>query len=403
MPSSDPERLQRLLGGDTLARLRRRLRRRYATEPEPADRFTLGNLSAPETTALADLLGRPRRAQASMQLSHAELDAALARAGVAPGLRAALERLDGPISDTRAAREQRRRQWAAMAALAGDARLAAVLAEARGLGLLKRLSGGDPGTARQYLRQADAVLARLPARGVSLARLAADTLGDAHALDRGQPAATLVRRALASRDPGQRSRELWAAQGVLVNELAKPVAVLNLGADGAGATARLVRTAAAAGDPLHLSLRLLTRAPPTWRPQQQVFVCENPAVLAAAADHLGPRCPPMVSLDGQLSAAPRTLLDQLAAHGAHFFYHGDFDWGGLRIANVVFARYAATAWRFAAADYRPTDGPLLQGQPATASWDADLATLMQAAGRAVHEESLLDALLADLAHRASIP
>lgn len=403
MPASDPARLQRLLGGAALAPLRRRLRRRYATAEEPAEHFTLGNLSAPETTALADLLGRPRRTQASMQLSHAELDAALARAGVAPGLRAALERLDGPITDTSAEREQRRQQWAALPTLAGDPRLAVLLAEAQELGLLKRLSGGNPATAQQLVQQADAVLARLPAPGVSLARLAADTLGNAHALDRGQPTATLVRRVLARGDRGQRSRELWAAQGVLVNELAKPVAMLNLGANGDGMANQLVCRAAAAGEPLHLSLRLLTRTPPAWRPEQQVFVCENPAVLAAAADHLGPRCPPLISLDGQLSAAPRTLLDQLATQGAHFHYHGDFDWGGLHIANVIFARYAATPWLFATADYRPSDGPPLQGQPTVARWDAKLATAMQAASRAVHEESVLDALLADLADRAAMP
>ena len=40
----------------------------------------------------------------------------------------------------------------------------------------------------------------------------------------------------------------------------------------------------------------------------RLFVCAN---LAAAADHLGPRCPPLVSLDDQLPAASRTLLDQL--------------------------------------------------------------------------------------------
>lgn len=404
MPAaSDPERLQRLLGGGELAPLRKRLRRRYATAEAPTDRFTLGNLSPHEATALADLLGRPRRRQASMQLSHAELDAALTRAGVAPSLRAALEQLDGPITDTLAAREQRRQRWAALPAQAHDARLAAVLSEARGLGLLKRLSTGQIATARRLVQQADTILARLPAPGLSLARLAADTLGNAHALDRGQPTATLVHRALARQDPGQRRRELWAAQGVLVNELAKPVSVLNLGTDGEGTADRLVRAATAAGEPLHLSLRLLTRLQPAWRARQRIFVCENPAVLAAAADHLGPRCPPLVSLDGQLSAAPRTLLDQLAASGAHFLYHGDFDWAGLHIANVLFARYVVTPWRFGAADYQPTDGPLLQGQPVRASWDDELATAMQIAGRAVHEESVLDALLGDLADRADIP
>jgi hypothetical protein len=38
---------------------------------------------------------------------------------------------------------------------------------------------------------------------------------------------------------------------------------------------------------------------------------------------------------GQPSAAGWRLLDLLAAGGAEFRYHGDFDWGGIRIASAV--------------------------------------------------------------------
>ncbi|MGB7756305.1 MAG: TIGR02679 family protein, partial [Salinisphaera sp.] len=223
------------------------------------------------------------------------------------------------------------------------------------------------------------------------------TLGDAHALDTGRPVSTLVRRALSQSEPDVRPREIWARVGVLVNELAKPVATLNLAVDGDDPGARLVATAAVAGQPLHLSLRLLARRAPAWQSGQTVFVCENPEVLAAAADALGPRCPPMICLDGQLSAAPRTLLDQLTAAGACFHYHGDFDWPGLRIANHLIARYHATAWRYRVADYVPGDGPPLAGEPVEADWDTALAPRMRAANVAVHEESQLDALIGDLA------
>lgn len=399
----DDERLERLLGGDALSRLRARLRKRYAAGVAPADRFSLGNLTEVESAALAGLLGRAPRARASMQLSHAELDAALANAGLAANLRAALEALDGPIIDTAAARVRWQQGWLAVCRQAVDPRLAKVLAGAAGQGLLKRLSGRDIATASALITRADAVLVRLPAKGISLAQLAADTLGNAHALDFGHPVATLVRRALADIDPAARTRELWAAEGVLVNELAKPVAVLNLGVDGAAVGAELLRTATIAGEPLHLSLRLLTRHAPAWQSGQRIFVCENPAVLAAAADAFGARCPPMVSLDGQLSAAPRTLLDQLSERDAVFHYHGDFDWGGLAIANVLFARYRVVPWRFDAAHYRPTDGPPLQGTPVAASWDDALGSAMQNAGIAIHEESQLGELLADLLAGSGAP
>ena len=67
------------------------------------------------------------------------------------------------------------------------------------------------------------------------------------------------------------------------------VLVLNLPAAGNGATARLLAMAAAAGAPLRLTLRDLVDAAPTWDPGRapRVHVCENPAVLAAAADEHG--------------------------------------------------------------------------------------------------------------------
>lgn len=401
----DRERLARVLGGAELAALRQRLRKRYRTLQPPDDVFTLGQLTRTEAAALAGLLGRSHKPRASMRLSHAALDAALHDAGIAQDLRAALEALDGPITDTEAARAAHQRAWAHAVAQASDPRLTAVLGQPQSQGLLKRLAAGEAARARQLIAQVERVLARLPAHGLARARLAADTLGDAHALDKSRPVATLVLHVLANAEAGDRARdtrarELWAGQGVLVNELAKPVAVLNLAATGESLTARLVQAAGRTGEPLHLSLRQLSRTPPPWRAAQFIFVCENPEVLAAAADRLGPRCPPMISLDGQLSAAPRTLLDQLAAAGAQFHYHGDFDWGGLAIANFFFQRYGGTPWRYASGDYQAAVGPPLKGDPVPASWDAQLADHMQTTGIALHEEAVLEPLLRDLEREA---
>lgn len=400
MPVADRQRLARLLGGAQLAGLRNRLRKRFAGNRPPTDGFTLSQLAPAEAEALAGLLGRVPRTRGSMRLSHAKLDAALAAAGLADDLRAALEALDGRITDTAAERERARRDWHATFAQAADPRLAQALAESGLQGVLKRLAGGDIERGRALIAQADRVLARLPGHGIALARLAADTFGDAHALDTGRPVSTLVRRALSQGETDTRPREVWARVGVLVNELAKPVVTLNLAVAGDDSGSRLLATAAAAGQPLHLSLRLLARRAPAWQHGQSVFVCENPEVLAAAADALGAACPPMICLDGQLSAAPRTLLDQLAVAGAHFYYHGDFDWPGLRIANHLIARYHAAPWCYTAADYAPCDGPPLAGESVEAEWDSALATRMRVAKIAVHEESQLDALIADLAHAA---
>ncbi|MDZ7785476.1 MAG: TIGR02679 family protein [Halioglobus sp.] len=396
MPAPDRARLERLLGGPELAPLRERLRRRYADTAAPADRFTLTNLSPRERGALAGLLGRPAGRARSMALSHRTLDAALRRAELAGDLRAALESLDGPIPDQRARADAERRAWADTYARAPAGPLAAALADSRFQGVLKRLAGGDVQRAARIVDDAARVLARLPAAGITRSRLAAQVLGDAHGLDNGRAVSTVLQRAL---DPARelpRPRDVWASQGVMVGELAKPVLSLNLCAAGSGPLDLLVRTAQAGGEPLHLSLRALLRHRPQWRENREVFVCENPDVVAAAADELGAGCPPLVCLDGQLSAAPRTLLDQLDAAGCAFYYHGDFDWAGLAIGNGIVARYRASPWRFSAADYTPAQGPALKGDSVEAVWDRALAPKMRAAGVAVHEEARLGELLGDL-------
>ena len=61
-------------------------------------------------------------------------------------------------------------------------------------------------------------------------------------------------------------------------------------------------------------------------------------------------------------------------------------------------RHGAVPWRFTSADYRrATGGKELTGQPVAATWDVGLEPAMSEARRAVHEEQVLDELLADLA------
>lgn len=140
---------------------------------------------------------------------------------------------------------------------------------------------------------------------------------------------------------------------------------------------------AEAGEPAYASLRLLLRSPPAWAVAgRTVFVCENPNLLAIAADQLGSRCAPLVCTDGMPAAAQRTLLRQLAAAGADLLYHGDFDWPGLRIANHVMQAHGSRLWRFGTADYQAAFslvqrlGHKLAGTPVAAAWDAALSDVM---------------------------
>lgn len=413
MSCSVDSRLQRLLGGEPLAPLRKRLRRYFErTKPNvPSGSVRLGELSPQEHAALASLMGRPPRFSSSMQIDIDAVDTALRRAGIAPSLRDALEQLDGTIIHQATARAEAQSRWSAVAAGCRHSSLTKYLQTPAGLGMLKRLTRQDPAAAHRLRDRADAVLQRLPAGGLPRAQLAADTLGDAHALDTGQATATLVLAAWRQNDAApdvdnpadspealheERARDVWARAGVLVNELARPALFLNMPTHGE-------RPVPARGEPRYASLRMLLRSPPVWAVAgRDVYVCENPNLLAIAADRLGSRCAPLVCTEGMPAAAQRTLLTHLEKAGARLLYHGDFDWGGLRIANHVMRAYGARPWRFGAADYEaavpctPRPGHSLSGTPVPASWDASLAPAMRSHGLAIPEEGLATFLLQDL-------
>jgi uncharacterized protein (TIGR02679 family) len=408
MSGDADERLQRLLGGDALADLRRRLRRHFerADPAAPSGTIRLGNVLAHEYEALARLVGRRPRQASSIQVDVAEIDANLSRAEVAPSLKAALDRLDGPIAHLPTVRAETAARWATVAGGARHPGLAPFLQSPAGLGLLKRLARQDAEAAARLRDRAESVLQRLPAPGQPRAQLAAEVLGDAHALDNGAPAATLVLAVLkqavppaegdAAADAAEEdSRTLWARAGVLVNELARPVLFLNLPLEGGGCLA------GEAGEPGYAALRQLLRTPPRAAVMgRAVYVCENPNLVAIAADRLGPHCAPLVCTEGMPAAAQRTLLALLAQAGAHFFYHGDFDWPGIRIANVVMRGFNARPWRFGTADYTEAAGmaagEILTGATVAAAWDAALAQAMAQRGLAIPEEGVAGLLLEDL-------
>jgi uncharacterized protein (TIGR02679 family) len=219
---------------------------------------------------------------------------------------------------------------------------------------------------------------------------------------------TLVLRALATDADAQdahgaeRRRELWAAAGVLVDELSGPALTLGLPGDPRTASGRALGACTEAGQPAYLTLRQLVRDPPSLRVGRCFYVCENPADVAAAADRLGAGCRPLVCLSGQPGAATASLLRRLVAGGAEPRWHADFDWGGVRIVSGVRRRLRGQAWRYGTADYRAaratrTAGRPLSGRPAQTAWDPALAAAMRADGQRVEEEAVLDSLLADLA------
>lgn len=244
------------------------------------------------------------------------------------------------------------------------------------------------------------VLDALPAADEPMPVFADRVLDDTKALA-GGVLRGLVLRAVAvwQRTPvpagGEQERALWESVGLVPDDLASQVLVLNVAATG-GLLGRWLTEAAQAGVPVRVTLHQLRLAPLALA-CDEVFVCENPAVLRAAAATLGAQAPPLVCTEGVPSVAVHTLLN--AAAGAMIRWRNDFDWTGVRLTAAALGRYAhAVPWRMTAADYLPAagTGPALIGTPAGTPWDPPLHDSMRRVGRAVMEERLLDLLLTDL-------
>ncbi len=409
-------RLRSTLGDPALARLLEALRRRLELGRPLTGALTLSNATETERHALDNLLGRRTTSGESLRIDLDLLAATLADADLCDTLREGVEALLGPVRDRRADEETNERAWTAVREQAASdfacwPALGSWLDELFDTGSLKRLAAA-PAEAARLLSELVTLAAALPARGEALAALAARLFGDAHALDAGSPLATLAVRAAARlgeigqfTDDAEGRREAWASVEVLCDELSTPALVLNLPASADTPTGRLLRAAHADAEPLHLTLRHLLLWPLGADPilaGREIFVCENPTIVALAARGLGRRCAPLVCVNGQFATPAKTLLRQLAAAGARLRYHGDFDAGGLVIARRVLAFPGAASWRFGAADYAaaPKGKALLATKGFATPWDPALAEAMRRDGRAVHEEAVAEALLGDLVYPA---
>ncbi|AHH99859.1 hypothetical protein KALB_6500 [Kutzneria albida DSM 43870] len=413
----DEPRLRRLLGGEDTAWLLDRVRRRLELGKPVAGTVTLASAGVEQRRAVERLLGRRAGSGRSLTVSLEEIDAVLRVSGAAPeGLAAATRALLGTVPDRAAEATAWMAVYEPLAELAERRpELAAWRAWLDATGMIRRLTAG-PADAARLVTELVRVLDRLPAAGVALGRLAAETTGDAHGLDDGKALATLTLaavRVLAGAAPtGDGStferRSAWAAVGVHRDELSSSVLCVGLPGGVTTLVGRMVALAREAGEPCALTLRQLNRERSDLGVRDgHVWVCENPIVLASAADELGTRCPPLVCLSGQPSAAVLRLLDLLAETGAQLSYHGDFDWGGVRIGNTLRDRFGWRPWRFDAPSYRAAlasaPGGTLAGRPVDAVWDPDLRPALEHHGIHVQEELVLPDLIADLSAAATVP
>jgi uncharacterized protein (TIGR02679 family) len=364
---------------------------------------------------LSGLLGRPVSG-GMVRVRLADLDASLRSSAAACGLVSVVADLTGgPLrnlpTERATVRAGRQVLWAELDRALADHGLADSpwagpwVGWLRGSGTVTRLPCGQ---AAVVLPVAVQVLARVMARVVAgwaglvgLAELASEVTGDAHGLDNGYPAAALVLRGIAfalgvapAASAAER-RDLWQRVGVSTDEVSGTVITWALRPPGDDRWSGMMRDRADLGLITHLTVHELHRSADLTRPGEIIHACENPQVLqglaAAGVDR------PVACMSGNPAAAGIALLARSMVR-----YHGDFDWPGIAIARRVFG-LGARPWRFGSVDYAagverlPPDNRLgLTGRAQATPWDEELRTAMTAADVAVHEEAIIDQLLADL-------
>lgn len=215
-------------------------------------------------------------------------------------------------------------------------------------------------------RAVAAIIAALPTQTdpLLLSVFAAQVARDAHALDNSRPLGRAVARFLAIRavvrqvGAGEASRALlgfsdpvksadgwraaWAEGGIACDAVSSQVLVLNLPLVGDAAAVRLAQ--AAQGEPLWLTLRSLSGTIGLAN-AGEVFVCENPSVVEAAADRLGSCSAPLVCTFGRPGLAALRLLD-LISPAASLRVRADGDRTGWSIVDGLIQRFpAAQRWR----------------------------------------------------------
>ena len=263
----------------------------------------------------------------------------------------------------------------------------------------------DDEAARRLVRVVARVLALADTRGErSRAEVAAQAVRGAHDLDHGGEYRRPVGLALALREGTERhwdDPEVWAAAGLPGDLVATPVLTWALPLLGDGLPAA-VRATTAAGAPSPLTVLSLRDMPVEVPPGTVVHGVENPRLLEAAVQQRLEA--PMLCTSGNPTSAPSLLIRRLLAAGAEVRHHGDFDPDGVAITARLHAQ-GVVPWRMTAADYSTAlavaarAGVELRefaGVVPPTPWDPELAAVVQRAGRAVDEERVMDALLAEL-------
>ncbi|HEU5354364.1 MAG TPA: TIGR02679 family protein [Actinocrinis sp.] len=434
MPLTDPA-VRKALTHPALAGLWQRARERLqSTGLTPTGKIAIPVPDVEAARELAALLGTRTPTGARVRVDLAELDTALREGRTGMTLTEVLTELTGPLVSRPANRalkqanldESESRFRAALSAhrLENQVWVEPWLADVRRQGLLARISRHpSPDTLAQ---RAAAVLSRmhldpevLPSAVTDRGDLASRHAGGAHALDDGHFLTALVHRAaaiahhVAVPDDARARRDLWNRCAITVDEVSTTLMTWALPILGDDRWAAALRQRTALGLETHITRRELRRMrpdelEPLVTPGTRIAVCENPRVLAAAADRNVTH--PLICTFGTPTTLGMHMLERLAASGARLRYHGDFDPSGLTITGYVLGLDGVKPWRMSAGNYRDAldfarehgvDLPGIDGAVPATPWDPELSQAMASNRLAVEEEVLLETLLADLENDAS--
>ena len=410
----------------------------------PVGKLVIADATDAEHSGLAALSGR-QIGHGALKIKLADLDDWLGRSGFVCSLEALLTAYFGEPPSSRAEERAHAEQTAAQhrlcwqRAFTETAETLSVDAPGRrwlldgthGIPwLIRRFQSASLGSLtekRSLVHTVAKALSHLPLQEPRrLAAFANDLAGHPHAFDPDQEAGRLLLYGLLDlfgsaagieSSAGERlsaadRRALFEQVGLLSETVSSTVVVFNLIAathpDGTPEPRQ-------AGRPLVevLPLRELLRRSSVSAASTDVFLVENPVVFEDLVDALEVATndiptPTVVCTAGWLNAAAWRLLEMFVAADAavRFWYSGDFDLAGLRIAASLAARYPDRfrPWRLGAADYR-----MSLRDAGTAATKADLRQLesiaplfpelvvaLGVAGRWAFQEALTASLLEDL-------
>jgi uncharacterized protein (TIGR02679 family) len=388
------------------AAVRERLERRGR---DNRGRLRLPELGPDARRTLRGLLGRPPGKTVDL----AALEAVLQTLEVGDDLPSALAALGHPLSPE----PERRRAAAAATRAAHEAARSAARAwpepwspvwsdEVVRAGILRHKTAAEAvflvADVRKVLDHVDRFLGGTGPGELGRTELAARLFPSSHALDVGTRLEAASTRALRHRLGDLDTRELWARAGARLDRTSGPALTWRLPLDPATTLGALVAASTTAGLPYYVTQLALHGHPVVLGPatSTDVLVTENPRVAEAAAERRHPGA--VVATNGNPSGAVLLLVQRLAEAGARLRYHGDFDTAGLAICGRL-QQVGLAPWRMTAADYlAAVEGAMQDGVslaedpravPAT-PWDPALQAAFTQHRLVIHEERLLDTLLA---------